>query len=93
MDQFPPSPSHWGRFEIFRKFAEIFATQGAPPVSWTLVANGKIFNQKSNHYFFWTPLSNRLSIIDKVFPSLKAASCLILFPLFATGVVDTGGAP
>jgi hypothetical protein len=28
-----------GPFQIFRKFAEIFASKGAPPVSTTLVAN------------------------------------------------------
>jgi hypothetical protein len=28
-------------FEFFRKFAEIFAAQGLPPVSTTPVANGK----------------------------------------------------
>jgi hypothetical protein len=28
-------------FEFFRKFAEIFAAQGLPPVSTTQVANGK----------------------------------------------------
>ena len=41
MNQFPPSPRvfHLDRFEFFRKFAEIFASQGAPPVSTTLVAN------------------------------------------------------
>ncbi len=34
----PPSPwlSYQGCFEFFRKFAEIFATQGAPPVLLTL---------------------------------------------------------
>jgi hypothetical protein len=39
--QFPPSPKvfHLDRFEFFRKFAEIFASQGAPPVSTTQVAN------------------------------------------------------
>jgi hypothetical protein len=37
---FPPSPrvSHEDRFNFFRKFAEIFASQGAPPVSTTPVA-------------------------------------------------------
>jgi hypothetical protein len=30
-----------GRFKCFRKFAEIFAAQGAPPVSLTPVANEK----------------------------------------------------
>jgi hypothetical protein len=41
MNQFPPSPRvfHLDRFKFFRKFAEIFASQGAPPVSTTLVAN------------------------------------------------------
>ncbi len=35
MNQFPPSPrvSHSDRFEFFRKFAEIFVSKGAPPVS------------------------------------------------------------
>ncbi len=34
-NQFPPSPwiSHEGRFEFFRKFAEIFWAQGAPPAA------------------------------------------------------------
>ncbi len=43
MDQFPPSiwVYHDGHFNFFRKFAEIFAAQGAPPVSMTPVANGK----------------------------------------------------
>jgi hypothetical protein len=41
MHQFPPSPrvSHYDRFEFFRKFAEIFASQSAPPVSTTPAAN------------------------------------------------------
>ena len=41
MNQFPPSPRvfHLDRFDFFRKFAEIFASQGAPPVSTTPVAN------------------------------------------------------
>ncbi len=45
MNQFPPSPRvfHSDCFEFFRKFAEIFAeifaSQGAPPVSTTPVAN------------------------------------------------------
>ncbi len=41
MNQFPPSSRvfHLDRFEFFRKFAEIFASQGAPPVSTTPVAN------------------------------------------------------
>jgi hypothetical protein len=41
MNQFPPHPRVFrlDRFEFFRKFAKIFASQGAPPVSTTLVAN------------------------------------------------------
>ncbi len=41
MNQFPPSSGvfHLDRFEFFRKFAEIFASQGASPVSTTPVAN------------------------------------------------------
>ena len=41
INQFPPSiwVYHYGHFEFFRKFAEIFASQGAPPVSTTPVAN------------------------------------------------------
>jgi hypothetical protein len=40
MNQFPPHHRvfHLDRFEIFRKFAEIFASQGAPPVSTTPAA-------------------------------------------------------
>ncbi len=40
------------RFEFFRKFAEIIAAQGAPPVSLTPAASEKIFNQKSFNYDF-----------------------------------------
>jgi hypothetical protein len=41
MNQFSSSPrvSHEDRFKFFRKFAEIFASQGAPPVSTTAAAN------------------------------------------------------
>jgi hypothetical protein len=41
MNQFPPNPrvSHKDRFKFLRKFAEIFASQGLPPVSKTPVAN------------------------------------------------------
>jgi hypothetical protein len=40
MNKFPPSPRvSQDCFEFFRKFVEIFASQGAPPVSTTPVAN------------------------------------------------------
>ncbi len=43
MNQFPPIPwvYHEGRFEFFRKFSEMFAAKGLPPVSTTPVANAK----------------------------------------------------
>ncbi len=59
MNQFPPSPrvSHLDRFEFFRKFAEIFADQGWPPVSLTPVANEKNL-QKIFNNFVGTPLNS-----------------------------------
>ncbi len=55
MNQFPPSTQvyPYGHFKFFRKFAEIFAAQGA---------NGKIFNQKNCNNFVWTPLGSRVNI-------------------------------
>ena len=46
MNQFPPT-TYYGHFKFFRKLAEIFAAQGAQPVSTPPVANGKIFKQKN----------------------------------------------
>jgi|688.fasta_scaffold180324_1 hypothetical protein len=54
MNQFPPSPRvfYKDHFEFFRKFAKIFAIQGAPPVatSFTSVVDtgGKQWKQLSN---------------------------------------------
>ncbi len=64
MNPFPPSIwiYHYCHFEFFRKFVEIFAAQGAPPVSTTRVANGKIFKQKNFNYFGWPPLGKRVNI-------------------------------
>ncbi len=60
---FPPPPSprvfHKDRFDFFRKFAEIFAAQGLPPVSLQME---KIFNQKNFHNFIWSPLGSRGNI-------------------------------
>jgi hypothetical protein len=41
MDHFPPSPrvTHKDHFKFFRKFAEIFKSRDAPPVSTTPAAN------------------------------------------------------
>ncbi len=51
-----------GRFEFFRKLSEIFAAQGAPPVSLTPVANEKIFNQKNLKFLVCTPLGSRFPL-------------------------------
>jgi hypothetical protein len=53
MNQFPPNPRvfHLDSFKFFRKFAEIFVSQGAPPVSLIPVANdtgGKFANDISD---------------------------------------------
>ncbi len=41
MNQWPPGPQvfHWGRFEFFQKFAEIFANEYLSPVSLTPAIN------------------------------------------------------
>jgi hypothetical protein len=52
-----------GPFLIFRKFAEIFAAQGAPLVLLTPVANGKKSSLiKVFDYFVWTPFGSRVSL-------------------------------
>jgi hypothetical protein len=51
MNQIPPSP-------YFRKFGEIFAAQGAPPVLLTPVANGKNLQSEKFNYFVLTSLSS-----------------------------------
>jgi hypothetical protein len=51
-----PLSIHLDRFELFKKFTEIFEAHGEPPVSLKLVTNEKIFNQKSFKYFVWIPL-------------------------------------
>jgi hypothetical protein len=81
MNQFPPSPrvSHEDRFDFFRKFAEIFASQGAPPVSTTPVA--------------MTPAAN-LPLVSTTPAANSATSfpCAVdTGGKFATGVHDTGG--
>jgi hypothetical protein len=45
----------------------------------------KIFNKINFNYFVLTPLGSLPS------SSLEGLSSLILFPLFATGVIDAGG--
>ncbi len=54
MNQFPPSlwDYHSGHFKFFRKAEEIFAAQGAPPVSLTPVANEKKIQSEKFLFFF-----------------------------------------
>jgi hypothetical protein len=49
-------------------------------------SNKKIFNKKSLKYFAWTPLGSRVFSSS----SLEGVTSVILFPLFATGVIDIG---
>jgi hypothetical protein len=52
---FPQAPDNTIRaVSNFRKFAEIFAAQGAPPVSLTPVANGKNLQSEEFSLFFLT---------------------------------------
>ncbi len=92
MNQFPPSPwvYHLGRFNFLRKFAEITAAQGAPPVSLTPMANGKNLQSEKFWLFVWSALGCRVNIIIKFFFQVHFMLLAVwyLFPLFATTVVD-----
>jgi hypothetical protein len=98
INQFPPSPRVFplDRFKFFRKFAEIFASQGAPPVSATPVANfstifasvvdagGKFatgVNDTGGKFCHWCQ-RRRWQIANGINDTGGK---------FATGVVDTGG--
>ncbi len=87
MNQFRPHPRVFrlDRFEFFRKFAEIFASQGAPPVSTTPVAN-------------LPPVSMTLAAKLPPVTTTLAANFYTIFASvvdtggkFATGVNDAGG--
>jgi hypothetical protein len=49
----------------------------------------KTFKQKNFNNFVWTPLGSRVKFLPS--SSLYGICSLILSPLFATGVNDTGG--
>ncbi len=87
MNLFPPSPRvfRWDRFEFFRKFADIFASQGAPPVSTTPVANLPPVSA--------TPVANFFTIFAGVVDTSGkfATGVNDTGGKFATGVNDTGG--
>ncbi len=82
MNQFPPSPRvfHLDRFEFFQKIAEIFASQGAPPVSMTPAAKLPPVST--------TPVANLPPVAN--FSTIFA--CVVdTGGKFATGVNDAGG--
>ena len=87
MNQFPPRPRvfHLDRFEFFRKLAEIFASQGAPPVSTTPVANLPPVSG--------TPVANFSTIFASVFDTVANLPPVSTIPAAnnATGVNDAGG--
>ncbi len=74
MDQFPQSPClyHEGCFKFFentRRYSQLKVHHRCRWHRWQIK---KIFNQKSFHYFFWTPLSSRVSIDKQVNFKLSA---------------------
>jgi hypothetical protein len=74
-------------FKNLRRYSQLKVHHQCRSHRWQME---KIFNQIGFHYFFWTPLDSRVSI--KINFSFKFIfSSLILFPLFAAGVVDIGG--
>jgi hypothetical protein len=87
MNQFPPHPRVFrlDRFEFFRKFAEIFASQGAPPVSTTPVENLPPVSA--------TPAANFYTIFASVVDTGGKFATLVndTGGKFATGVKDAGG--
>ncbi len=87
MNQFPPSHrvSHLDCFEFFRKFAEIFASQGAPPVSTTPAAKLPPVSR--------TPAANLLPVSTTLAANFATsfASVVDTGGKFATSVNETGG--
>jgi hypothetical protein len=98
MNQFPPSSRvfHLDRFEFFRKFAEKFASQGAPLVSTTPVANlppvsttpaAKLLPVSTTPVANLPPVSaTPVANFSTIFASVVDTS-----GKFAAGVNDTGG--
>jgi hypothetical protein len=87
MNQFPPSSRvfHLDHFEFFQKFSEIFASQGAPPVSSTPAAKLPPVST--------TPVANLPPV-----SAIPVANFSTIFAIvvdaggkFAAGVNDTGG--
>ncbi len=98
MNQFPPSPrvSHKDRFEFFRKFAEIFTSQGAPPVSKIPVVNLPPVSTTPAAKLplvSTTPAANLppVSATPEANFATSFASVVDTGNKFATGVNDAGG--
>jgi hypothetical protein len=87
MNPFQPSPRvfHLDRIEFFQKFAEIFASQGAPPVSTTPVAKLPTVST--------TPVANLPPVSATPVANFSTISASIVDTggKFATSVNDTGG--
>ena len=84
MNQFPTSPRvfHEDRFEFFRKFAEIFASKGAPPVSTTPVANLPPVTT--------TPAANFATSFTSVVDTGGKFATGVIYTVAATGINVTG---
>ena len=87
MNQFPPRPRvlHLDRFKFFRKFAERFAIQGAPPVSTTPAAKLPLVSTTPVATFS-TIFASVVDTGGKFATSVNNTGCK-----FATGVNDAGG--
>ncbi len=96
MNQFPPAPEYSIKtvsnfFENSRRYSQLKVCHRCQRHRWQME---KIFNQKNFNNFVCSPLSSRGNIYVYKFltsSSLSGISSLILLPLFATGVNDTGG--
>ncbi len=79
MNHLPPSPLKitLGSFMFFRKFAEIFASQGAPPISMTPVEN-------------LPPVSTTPAAIFATDTTVVNDTCGKLSPLSTTPVANNG---
>jgi hypothetical protein len=98
MNQFPTHPRvfHLDRFEFFRKFAEIFASQSAPPVSTTPVANLPPVSTTPAAKLppvSTTPVANLQPVSTTPaanLPPVSTTPAANFYTIFAS-VVDTGG--
>jgi hypothetical protein len=80
-------------FEFFRKFAEIFASQGAPPVSTTPVANlpPVSITQVANCHIFATGINDTGGKLCLQFPLCCCHRCQRYRRQIAAGVNNAGG--